>query len=161
MLKKFLIILASVMVPFINGCCSENKFKEEQRVMIPNPFVHVDSLDKATQGAGFEFDCPQSAEGYSKKDISYIKNNLIQVVFREGEKSLHLRKARGHEDISGDYNIYNKIDVQQIKAYSVTLKGRDDGFFVAFWSYGSFSFAVTSSSPLRAEFIKSLITEMH
>ena len=30
-----------------------------------------------------------------RKDISYIKNDLIQVVFREGEKSLCLRKARG------------------------------------------------------------------
>lgn len=129
--------------------------------MIPNPFVYVDSIDKAADGAGFEFYCPQSAEGYSKKDISFIKNNLIQVGFREGGKSLHLRKARGHEDISGDYNIYNNIDVQQIKAYNVTLKGNEKGLYVASWSYGSFSFAVTSSSPLSVEYMKTLITNMH
>ncbi len=102
----------------------------------------------------------QRWKGILKKDISYIKNKLIQVVFRDGNKSILLRKAKGTDDISGDYNKYNNIDNQQVKQYSVTMKGRGDGYYVSSWSYGSFSFAVTSSSPLSAEYMKTLITSM-
>lgn len=160
MLKSILLILSSVIV-LLSGCSSENKVSEVNRVMIPNPFVSVDSLDSAVEGAGFDFYCPSELTGYSKKDISYIKNSLIQVVFKDENKSIHLRKARGSEDISGDYNPYNNVDNQQVDAYSVTLKGREDGYYVASWSYGNYSFAVTSSSPLSAVYIKKLITSMH
>ncbi|MDY6416636.1 MAG: hypothetical protein SPK83_07275 [Succinivibrio dextrinosolvens] len=159
MLKSILLIISSVMV-LLSGCSCENNVREVNRAMVPNPFVSVDSVERAAEGAGFVFYCPSEVEGYSKKDISYIKNKLIQVVFRDGNKSILLRKAKGTDDISGDYNKYNNIDNQQVKEYSVTMKGRGDGYYVSSWSYGSFSFAVTSSSPLSAEYMKTLITGM-
>lgn len=81
----------------------------------------------------------------------YIKDALFQVVFSESDKQLCLRKARGSDDISGDYNIYNKTLKNKVGAYDITLKGRDDGFFVATWSHDDFSYAVTSDSPLSEE----------
>lgn len=128
--------------------------------MIPNPFIEVSSMDKAAEGAGFDFTCPQSVEGYSKKDISYIKDALFQVVFSESDKQLCLRKARGSDDISGDYNIYNKTLKNKVGAYDITLKGRDDGFFVATWSLDDFSYAVTSDSPLSEEQIYFFVNNM-
>ena len=146
MLKSILLIISSVMV-LLSGCSCENNVREGNRAMVPNPFVSVDSVELAAEGAGFVFYCPSEVEGYSKKDISYIKNKLIQVVFRDGNKSILLRKAKGTDDISGDYNKYNNIDNQQVKAYSVTMKGRGDGYYVSSWSYGCFSFAVDPVNP--------------
>lgn len=101
MLKSILLIISSVMV-LLSGCSCENNVREGNRAMVPNPFVSVDSVELAAEGAGFVFYCPSEVEGYSKKDISYIKNKLIQVVFRDGNKSILLRKAKGTDDISGD-----------------------------------------------------------
>ena len=95
----------------LSGCSCENNVREVNRAMVPNPFVSVDSVERAAEGAGFVFYCPSEVEGYSKKDISYIKNKLIQVVFRDGNKSILLRKTKGTDDISGDYNKYNNIDI--------------------------------------------------
>ncbi|MBP5243471.1 MAG: hypothetical protein J6Z28_01970 [Succinivibrio sp.] len=81
----------------------------------------------------------------------YIKDALFQVVFSESDKQLYLRKASGSDDISGDYNIYNKTLKNKVGAYDITLKGRDDGFYVSIWSHDDFSYAVTSDSPLSEE----------
>ena len=160
-IRKF----AFVLLPFLalivfHGCCNEPKVDKERTVMITNPFVYVSSIDDAAAGAGFEFTCPQSVEGYSKKDISYIKNNLFQVVFSDSDKKLYMRKARGNDDISGDYNIYNKKLQNKIGAYDITLKGRDDGFYVATWSHENFSYAVTSDSPVSEEQMNFFVNNM-
>ena len=128
--------------------------------MLPNPFVYVDSLKSASLGAGFDFVCPDSVEGYSSKDISYIKNDLIQVVFREGEKSLCLRKARGCDDVSGDYNIYKKVESHSVNGLDVTVKSNADGLYVSIWNNGQFAFAVNSNSPLSERFMDYLISQM-
>ncbi len=158
--KLAFVLFPFVSIMFFNGCCNAPKVKGEHTVMIPNPFVYVSSMDEASAGAGFEFICPKSVAGYSKKDISYIKNKLFQVVFAESDKKLCLRKARGNDDISGDYRIYNKTLQSKFCSYDIILKGRDDGFCVAIWSQADFSYAVTSDSPLSEEQIYFLVNNM-
>lgn len=158
--KLAFVLLTFLSVMFFNGCSNAPKANGEHTVMIPNPFVYVSSMDEAAAGAGFDFICPQSVDGYSKKDISYIKNMLFQVVFSESDKKLYLRKARGNEDISGDYRSYNKTLLSKFGSYDITLKGRDDGFSVAIWSQANFSYAVTSDSPLSEEQIYFFVKNM-
>ena len=64
-MKKILLILLICLATIINGA--------------PNPFIEVDTMDKAFEMTGFTLETPATCKNYKKKKINVIRINFINV----------------------------------------------------------------------------------
>ena len=122
-----------------------------ENVQIPNPWVDCKTIEEAQTLAGFDFQLPETPDGYTIDNISVIKDEIIQVIYTKGEQELCIRKGVGTEDISGDYNVYDTTVTKELIANNATLKGNDGKFRLAIWNDGEYAYAVSSSEALSEE----------
>ena len=127
-------------------------------VQIPNPIVEEESLDKAAEKLGFSITLP---EGFEASAVRTINGELLDVTAAKEELNLSVRKAKGSEDVSGDYNQYaeekqvllsegDSIVLEEADSAStvtenekmVTLKGAEGKMSLAVWTDGEFAYAV-------------------
>lgn len=115
----------------------------ENSVQIPNPFVDCETIEEAEKLAGFEVQLPTNIpEVYVKTAIRVIENELVEVDFENGENQICFRKAKGNDDISGDYNEYEEKNVIKVKEQDVNIKGNDGKVNVATWTDEEYSYAI-------------------
>lgn len=122
-----------------------------ENVQIPNPWVDCKTIEDAQALAGFDFQLPETPEGYTIENISVIKDEIIQVIYTKGEQEICIRKGVGTDDISGDYNTYDMTVTKELTASSATLKGNDGKFSLAIWNDGEYAYAVSSSETLTED----------
>lgn len=118
-------------------------------VQILNPIVEYTTLAEAEAAAGFTFTLPaQLPACYENGMISVIHNELMQMVYPNGDAELTLRKAEGSEDISGDCNEYAETKEVSISAadgtsYTVTLKDANGKANVVTWADQEYTYSIT------------------
>ena len=165
------ILLMSVLCLAIIACGKKEEAKQEmaettnvtqeQSVEVPNPFVEVKTLDEAYKIAGFTLSVPTTYEDYKKQVIQAIENDMIEVIYIEeesGYEGLRIRKAKGTDDISGDYNEYKNVETVKVGDYDVTEKSDGKNIFVATWTDGTYSYAIDiDRAELSKEDIENLI----
>ena len=168
------ILLMSVLCLAIIACGKKEETKQEtaettnviqkESTQIPNPFVDVKNLDEASKIAGFTLEVPETYEDYKKQVIQAIENDMIEVIYLEeesGYEGLRIRKAKGTDDISGDYNEYRNVETVKVGDYDVTEKGDEGNIFIATWTDGTYSYAIdTDRAELNAEDITNLIANI-
>ena len=137
---------------------------QKESTQIPNPFVEVKNLDEASKIAGFTLEVPETYEDYKQQVIQAIENDMIEVIYLEeesGYEGLRIRKAKGTDDISGDYNEYRNVETVKVGDYDVTEKGDEGNIFIATWTDGTYSYAIdTDRAELNAEDITNLIANI-
>ena len=116
-----------------------------ESVQIPNPWIDCKTIEDAQALAGFDFQLPETPEGYTISNISAIEGSIIQVIYTNGEKEICIRKGTGTGDISGDYNVYNTTLTKELDGSDVTLKGNDGQYRLAIWTDGEYAYSVSSS----------------
>ena len=168
------ILLMSVLCLAIVACGKKEETKQEtaettnviqkESTQIPNPFVEVKNLDEASKIAGFTLEVPETYEDYKQQVIQAIENDMIEVIYLEeesGYEGLRIRKAKGTDDISGDYNEYRNVETVKVGDYDVTEKGDEGNIFIATWTDGTYSYAIdTDRAELNAEDITNLIANI-
>ena len=168
------ILLMSVLCLAIIACGKKEEIKQEtaettnviqkESTQIPNPFVEVKNLDEASKIAGFTLEVPETYEDYKQQVIQAIENDMIEVIYLEeesGYEGLRIRKAKGTDDISGDYNEYRNVETVKVGDYDVTEKGDEGNIFIATWTDGTYSYAIdTDRAELNAEDITNLIANI-
>ena len=168
------ILLMSVLCLAIIACGKKEETKQEtaettnviqkESTQIPNPFVEIKNLDEASKIAGFTLEVPETYEDYKKQVIQAIENDMIEVIYLEeesGYEGLRIRKAKGTDDISGDYNEYRNVETVKVGDYDVTEKGDEGNIFIATWTDGTYSYAIdTDRAELNAEDITNLIANI-
>lgn len=93
---------------------------------IPNPFIDCATMADAKKTAGFTVTVPSKMpEGYVQDLIQAVKNEMVQVFYKNGEKEILIRKAKGSEDISGDYNEYKESNTITAGSLKVFTRGND------------------------------------
>ena len=132
----------------------------ETNVQIPNPFSDYGSLADATKAVGFDMTAPDAVDGYGEKLIQVMNNEMIQVIFLNGDSRLFLRKAAGNEDISGDYNTYAETQTVTIGDNSVTMKGNNGTISLAIWTNNGYTYAVTSDEAMSVEAMTALVSQI-
>ena len=171
-MKKILLI--SLLCLAIIACGKKEETKQEtaettnviqkESTQIPNPFVEVKNLDEASKIAGFTLEVPETYEDYKQQVIQAIENDMIEVIYLEeesGYEGLRIRKAKGTDDISGDYNEYRNVETVKVGDYDVTEKGDEGNIFIATWTDGTYSYAIdTDRAELNAEDITNLIANI-
>ena len=73
------------------------------------------------------------------------ESGLLEVIFKNGEESITFRKAKGNEDISGDYTLYDSETKVRINGRDVTLKGSDACYTLAIWTDADSSYSLSLS----------------
>lgn len=135
--------------------CTARKTTEvpssSESVQIPNPWVDCKTIEDAQKLAGFDFQLPETPAGYTIDHISAIENDIIQVIYRNGDKEICIRKAAGVDDASGDYNTYDTAVTKDVDGVSVTLKGNNSEFKLAIWAYEEYAYSVSSSEALSED----------
>lgn len=65
----------------------------------------------------------------------------MQIVYKNGDKEIMYRIAKGSEDISGDYNVYTDTSKVKIGDFDVTVRKSDKALSVV-WTSGDYTFAL-------------------
>lgn len=128
-------------------------------VRIPNPWTECASLEEAAKLAGFSIDAPEAPEGYAGRVIQVLKNEMIEVIFQNGDEMISVRKAAGSDDVSGDYNAYAEVKTVAVGELQVTEKGEDGKIMLAIWTNGAYSYAV-SFPGVTAEAAEAVIAQV-
>ncbi len=163
MRKLIVIALAALMLLSLAACGKKNEPEEaedEPFAGMPNPFVEYATVAEAVKAAGFDMEAPEALEGYGEKMIQVMNGKMIQIIFLDGEDRVFFRKAKGSDDISGDYNEYSQTRSVTVGDYTVTVKGDDDLVKVAMWTYDGCTYAVMTDKPMSVEKISDLIGQV-
>lgn len=136
---------------------------QEQDYGVPNPYEIVDTLDEASKIAGFTLSVPASYEDYKKQVIQAIEDDMIEVIYFNDTDSegLRIRKAKGTDDISGDYNEYKDVEIVKVGDFEITEKGSEGSISVATWNDGTYSYAIdVAEASLTKDTITNLISNI-
>ena len=168
------ILLMSVLCLAIVACGKKEEAKQEtaettnvtqkESTQIPNPFVEVKNLDEASKIAGFSLEVPETYEDYKKQVIQAIEDDMIEVIYYDENsehEGLRIRKAKGTDDISGDYNEYKDVETVKVGDFEIIEKGSEGNISVATWNDGTYSYAIDAGeAKLNSEAIANLIANI-
>ena len=167
------ILLMSLLCLAIIACGKKEETKQEttettnvtqeQDYGVPNPYEIVDTLDEASKIAGFTLSVPVSYEDYKKQVIQAIEDDMIEVIYFNDTDSegLRIRKAKGTDDISGDYNEYKDVEIVKVGDFEITEKGSEGRISVATWNDGTYSYAIdVAEASLNKDTIANLISNI-
>lgn len=144
-------------------------FTEDAPPMIgeATPYQEVGSLQAASSLAGFEMIVPKNQA--SEYEVAYLVYHgdgiaMIEVNYKAEngtDRGYYIRKAKGNEDISGDYNTYASTDIEKRDGRVITLKGNDGKWSLATWSANGYSYAIgLQNQSMDKETILALVKEI-
>lgn len=126
---------------------------------IPNPWQEYKTVSEAAKAAGISFSAPEKFEKYT---VSYVQamDGIVEVRYSNGSNEICVRKGKGTDDISGDYNVYKNVSEKKIGGNNVTFKGNGDGVSSATWTNGTYSYSLYSENELTNKLVDSFIAEI-
>lgn len=168
-MKKITSFIFCIILILSITACGNNKKEpevtssESETVQLPNPFRECQSLEEASELAGFEISVPDTVGEYSQRIIRAMSNEMIEVLYRipDGAGQITIRKAPGSNDISGDYNQYKEINETSVGELQVTMKGDNEKISIATWAVKDYSFSVSSTDGLDSSAMEKLISSIN
>lgn len=126
---------------------------------IPNPWQEYKTVSEAAKAAGISFSAPEKIEKYT---VSYVRalDGIVEVRYSNGSNEIRVRKGKGTDDISGDYNVYKNVSEKKIGGNTVTLKGNGDGVSSATWTDRTYSCSIFSENELTNKLVESIVAAM-
>lgn len=166
-MKKFMTIaLSAIMLLALASCKADAKEQSEalnsEGVQIPNPFIDCENIEEAQKIAGFDISVPKDiAVDRGDRKIRAVESEMIEIIYTDNaEQKLSIRKGIGEKDISGSYEAYEKTVEAAVDGINAELKGNNDSFYVAVWTFDGYSFSVADKTGLTKEEMKALIAEI-
>ena len=159
-INKLLVVL--VLSMFCFSCSSNNN-------QIANPWTIVDSVEEASSLTNFDFIVPEKIDDNDISLIEVMNDEIIEV--RYGEDII-IRKAKGKDDISGDYNSYDVVKEETISYVApnatcgtpdevvLTLRGNDDTYNCITWTYFDYAYSITSNDGLNLDSILDIVNSI-
>ena len=149
-MKKMITILLCLLFPVLLIGCGTTEAEEEEVSPIAqmgNPWSTWDSIADAEEAAGFSFGLPEViADTYAAAEIQTMNGSMIEVVYRDGEFEVCVRKQQGEgQDISGDYNQYDTCTEETIGGAAVThYRNSDNDAIRQLVSYQGYSWSLVA-----------------
>ena len=144
-MKRF--VMATLLCLIISACCVGCGNQKKQTTTIANPWSDCASLKEAENAAGFSFGLPETiADGYTAAAFRTQNNELIEVIYREEDSEVRVRKQKGEgQDISGDYNNYDTCTEETVNgAVVTTCHNADNNAVKQTISYQGYSWSLTA-----------------
>ena len=91
------------------GSSSVGADSDEEYIGLANPWTDHTDLSGAEAAAGFTFGLPSALGECTEANYRCMEDSMIEVIYTDnnGEEAYRIRKGRGSDDISGDYNTYD------------------------------------------------------
>ncbi|MEG2928720.1 MAG: hypothetical protein RR846_04140 [Oscillospiraceae bacterium] len=167
-MKKIIVyVLCAVMAVSLVGCATtpdssgKSEGEKEGGTQLANPFVDCETLTDAAKLSGFEITLPSAMpQGYSQDAIRAVKDDMLEIIYKNADSSITLRKAKGSEDVSGDYTQYPETQALEIDKVTVNTKGDKGLVNVAIWTQGEFSFSASFDVPQDKETVTELVGQI-
>lgn len=124
-----------------------NQKNDIESAAVASPYQEVNSLQEASEIAGFDIKVPDSVGEYTNLLVNVIDGNVIEVRYLSSDRQktgFYIRKSRGTDDISGDSNVYSLNITESIAGKDVNLKGNKENWSVATWTEDGFSYALVA-----------------
>lgn len=118
------------------------KGNEGENTQIPNPLTEHETLEELEKTVGFDITLPSVENNYKATDFIDISGETADVRFSDSKNEITFRKAKGTEDISGDYNTYSSNKTIKVKDTDINVKG-NDGVNTATWQKDGFTYALS------------------
>lgn len=126
---------------------------------IPNPWQEYKTVSEAAKAAGISFSAPEKLEGYKVSHVQTM-DGIVELRYSNGSNEIRVRKGKGTNDISGDYNVYKNVSEKKIGGNTVTLKGNGDGVSSATWTDGTYFCSIFSENELTNKLVESIVAAM-
>lgn len=171
-MKKLIVLALSAVMSLSLVTCGDKANPAGNHTQMPNPFSEYSSLEEAAGNAGFPFDVPETVDGYSQRIIRAMAGGegaaMIEVIYQneidENESTdradeIRMRKAKGDEDISGDYTEYSETGSLTIGNIQATVKGEHGNIHLATWTDNGYTYSIGaySETGITAEEMSDLI----
>lgn len=116
----------------------------EVGAMAGNGMVEVDSLAELSRSIGFSVSEVKNIP-FEATNTVYVNgwNDFAQIVYQGENQEVLFRKARGTDDISGDYNTYSDVKEVSVNTVTVTLKGENGNCSLATWQQDGFAYSLS------------------
>ena len=126
---------------------------------MPNPFTDFDTLAEAEKQTDFYITLPDAIGSSNNKIYRAMNDEMIEVIYVNGEDETgRIRKARGSEDISGDYNEYAETETVSVGGIDVLLKGDAGLVKLAVWTNDGYTYSVSAEAGLTADEMSALVS---
>lgn len=149
MKRLFAVIMMLLTILPLAACGSSTDSDEPDIIGMPNPFTDFNTLAEAEKQTGFYITLPDAIGSSNNKIYRAMNDEMLEVIYVNGEDETgRIRKARGSEDISGDYNEYAETETVSVGGIDVLLKG--DAGLVKLAVLTNDGYAYSVSSALRS-----------
>ena len=111
-----------------------NQKNDIESAAVASPYQEVNSLQEASEIAGFDIKVPDSVGEYTNLLVNVIDGKVIEVRYLSSDRQktgFYIRKSRGTDDISGDSNVYSLNITESIAEKNVNLRGNKENWSVA------------------------------
>lgn len=167
-LRKMASIAACLVLLLIGGTLMKNEFHPADsnpgQEMVGGAYgiEECTSIAELSQKAGFKVkEIPETDIPFKVNTVSYqwCWDEFAQVVYEGNNNSLTYRKAKGTEDISGDYTQYEQVLDQEINGVSITFKGTKDKYELATWVTQGYSYSINITESTTIDILSKLIQD--
>lgn len=133
---------------------------DDEIIGMPNPFVEYKTVDEAQKVLPFSAVVPSTTvKGYELENVSVMSNEMLQLIYENGDKEITYRVEKGSDDISGDCNVYK--DIKTVKVGDVEVKVRkSEETMSAIWTNGDLTFSLYSNGNLTEKDITDIISSI-
>lgn len=147
--KKFAALAACLAVVLASVFTLPNLLQapDDPNVLTPGDgIVEVASAEELSKATGFDVaDLHTLPFEIEEATYTVYWKDLAEIEYRgEGQTAIY-RKGPGKEDVSGDYNIYAAKASLTVAGLTVDLKGDSEGYTLATWTDGEFSYSLCLS----------------
>ena len=123
--------------------------------------VELEDTAALSEAVGFPVEDLTSLP-FEVRQVTYCSyfNDFAEIDYIGDRQSLSYRKARGTEDISGDYNEYQNEKHLTVNNWDILLKGNSEKYTLAVWTDGTYAYALSFEQEVTEEEITAIISSM-
>lgn len=110
---------------------------------------------------GFSVEEPSELP-FPVENRSYLNywGEMAEVRCQGADQGCTYRKSRGAGDNSGDYEIYSDADTLELDGVTVQLRGSGDGWQLAVWNDGEYSFSLRFDSAVSRDELVGVVEQL-
>lgn len=159
MMKKLFAVIMMLLTILSLAACGSTDSDEPDIIGMPNPFTDFDTLAEAEEQTGFYITLPDTIGNSDNKIYRAMNDEMLEVIYVNGEDETgRIRKARGSEGISGDYNEYAETETVSVGGIDVLLKGDAGLVKLAVWTNDGYAYSVSSEAGMTADEMMALVS---
>ena len=141
------------------AACGSTDSDDSDIIGMPNPFTDFDTLAEAEAQTGFDITLPDAIGSSNNKIYRAMNDEMLEVIYMKGvDETGRIRKARGSEDISGDYNEYVETETVSVGDLDVLFKGDAGLVKLAVWTNDGYAYSVSAEAGLTADEMTELVS---